>query len=121
MRKTLELSALRKGGFEFEIELSLSAYQEKNHWNAVGIVRDISNRKQNERERDQLILNLKKALDEIKTLRGIVPICAGCKKIRDDKGFWKHVETYVQEHSHAQFSHGICPDCQKELYPDYSK
>ncbi|MFH2057414.1 MAG: PAS domain S-box protein [Pseudomonadota bacterium] len=121
MGKTIELSALRKNGSEFEIELSLSSYQEENRWNSVGIVRDISNRKQNERERDQLISNLKKALDEIKTLRGIVPICAGCKKIRDDKGFWKHVETYVQEHSHAQFSHGICPDCQKELYPDFSK
>ncbi|MFH2093363.1 MAG: PAS domain S-box protein [Pseudomonadota bacterium] len=119
--KTIELSALRKDGSEFEVELSLSAYQEDDHWHSVGIVRDISRRKQNERERDQLILNLTKALDEIKTLRGIVPICASCKKIRDDQGFWKHVETYVQEHSHAQFSHGICPDCQKKLYPEFSK
>jgi len=117
--KTLELSAIKKGGIEFEVELSLSSFQAGGHWNAVGIVRDISSRKKNEREREHLIKNLEQALNEIKTLRGIVPICASCKKIRDDKGFWKHVETYVQEHSHAQFSHGICPDCRKTLYPDY--
>lgn len=119
--KTVELTALKKDGSEFEIELSLSSYKDQGQWQAVGIVRDIEGRKQNERERDQLIENLKKALDEIKTLKGIVPICACCKKIRDDKGFWNHVETYVQEHSHAEFSHGICPECQKELYPRFSK
>ncbi len=119
--KTLELSALRKDGSEFEIELSLSSYRENNKWQSVGIVRDISNRKQIEKERDRLIENLKKALDEIQTLKGIVPICASCKKIRDDKGYWKHVETFIQEHSQAEFSHGICPDCQHELYPEFSK
>ena len=61
---------------------------------------------------------LAKALAEIKTLRGIVPICAHCKKVRDDKGFWRQVESYVQEHSEAQFSHGICPACIKETYGD---
>jgi len=57
-------------------------------------------------------------MDEIKTLRGIVPICARCKKIRDDQGFWQHVEAYVAEHSYAEFSHGLCPVCLDELYPD---
>lgn len=118
--KQLVLTALRKDQSEFEIELSLSSYQENNHWNSVGIVRDISARIQNERERDRLIDNLKTALDEIKTLKGIVPICASCKKIRDDKGYWNHVEAYVQKHSYAKFSHGICPDCKKELYPQYA-
>lgn len=64
------------------------------------------------------IRDLGKALEEIKTLRGIVPICAGCKKVRDDKGYWEQVEVYVQERTDAQFSHGLCPDCVKRLYPD---
>lgn len=119
--KTLELSALRKDGTEFQVELSLSSYQENGKWQSVGIVRDISERKMAEKERDQLIENLKSALGEIQTLKGIVPICASCKKIRDDKGFWNHLETYIQEHSQAEFSHGICPDCQKKLYPEFSQ
>ncbi len=62
---------------------------------------------------------LKKAFDEIRTLRGIIPICAKCKQIRDDKGFWSQVEEYVSEHTEASFTHGICPECAKELYPEY--
>lgn len=62
--------------------------------------------------------NLKKALDEIKTLKGILPICMICKKIRDDKGLWNRLEAYLQKHSGAEFSHGICPDCAREHYPD---
>jgi len=61
---------------------------------------------------------LQRALAEIKTLRGIVPICARCKKIRDDAGFWQQVEVYVRNHSEAEFSHGICPECMKKLYPE---
>ena len=61
---------------------------------------------------------LQRALDEVKTLRGIVPICANCKKIRDDKGYWNQVEQYVSDHTEAQFSHGICPDCAQKLYPE---
>ncbi len=64
------------------------------------------------------IVELRRALAEIKTLRGIVPICAGCKKIRDDEGFWQQVEVYVREHTEAEFSHGLCPECMKKLYPD---
>ena len=56
-------------------------------------------------------------LDEVRTLRGIVPICAGCKKIRTDKGYWQQVEAYVEEHSYAEFSHGFCPDCLEKFYP----
>ena len=58
-------------------------------------------------------------LSEIQTLRGILPICANCKKIRDDKGYWNQIEAYISDHSEAQFSHGICPDCAKELYPEF--
>lgn len=62
---------------------------------------------------------LQKRLDEIKQLRGILPICAKCKKIRNDKGFWEKIEVYICEHSDAEFSHGLCPDCAKKLYPEY--
>jgi PAS domain-containing protein len=66
------------------------------------------------------ITALKNALDEVKTLRGFVPICSQCKNIRDDKGFWQKVEEYVQKHSEAQFSHSICPDCARKLYPEFT-
>lgn len=58
------------------------------------------------------------ALQEIKILSGFLPICASCKKIRDDKGYWNQIESYIRDHSEAEFSHGICPDCAKKLYPD---
>lgn len=61
---------------------------------------------------------LNQALLQIRTLRGIVPICSWCKKIRDDKGYWNQVESYIQEHTEAEFSHGICPGCLRELYQD---
>ncbi|MBC8278198.1 MAG: GAF domain-containing protein [FCB group bacterium] len=63
---------------------------------------------------------LEKNLSEIKTLRGIIPICSNCKKIRDDDGFWEDVDTYIHEHTEADMSHGICPDCIVELYPEYA-
>ena len=64
---------------------------------------------------------LQKAHNEIKTLRGLFPICASCKKIRDDKGYWNTIEIYIQNHSEAKFSHGICPECMKKLYPEYNE
>jgi two-component system CheB/CheR fusion protein len=70
-------------------------------------------------ERKRVEDALQKAFDEIRTLRGIIPICAKCKQIRDDKGFWNQVEVYVRDHTEAEFSHGICPDCAKELYPEF--
>jgi response regulator RpfG family c-di-GMP phosphodiesterase len=63
---------------------------------------------------------LQKALDEIKILQGIIPICASCKNVRDDKGYWDRVEIYISKHSEAEFSHSICPNCTKALYPGFS-
>jgi len=80
------------------------------------IINDISKRKTYEQEREDLITKLEKALAEIKTLRGILPICATCKKIRDDKGYWNQIETYIGAHSKVKFTHGICPECQAEFY-----
>ena len=79
--------------------------------------RDPSERIRAEREREKLISELQDALTKIKTLKGLLPICASCKKIRDDQGYWHQVESYIRDHSQADFSHGICPDCQKRLYP----
>lgn len=62
---------------------------------------------------------LKESMEEIKVLRGIIPICASCKKIRDDEGYWHQVEVYIGDHSEAEFSHGICPECTKKLYPEF--
>lgn len=61
-------------------------------------------------------IELQRALDEVKQLRGMLPICAKCKKIRDDKGYWNNLESYIEKHSDASFSHGMCPDCSDELY-----
>lgn len=82
-------------------------------------IRDASERIKAEQEREKLIHELQEAMEKIKTLKGLVPICMHCKNIRNDKGFWEKVETYVQEHSDAQFSHGICPSCLKKYYPQY--
>ncbi len=65
--------------------------------------------------------SLRKAFSEIVRLRGILPICAACKKIRDDQGYWHQVEAYISEHSEAVFSHSICPDCMQEKYPEYAR
>ena len=62
--------------------------------------------------------DLLEATEEIKSLRGIIPICASCKNIRDDKGYWNQIESYIEKYSEAEFSHGICPECAKKLYPD---
>lgn len=61
---------------------------------------------------------LEKALSDVKTLSGLLPICASCKKVRDDSGYWHQVEAYIQQYSQVQFSHGICPDCKHKLYPE---
>jgi len=85
------------------------------------IVHDISERRKAEEERERLILELREALSKIKTLSGMFPICSSCKKIRDDKGYWNQIESYIRSHSEVEFSHSICPDCVKIMYPDYYK
>ncbi|MGA9979607.1 MAG: MASE1 domain-containing protein [Candidatus Sulfotelmatobacter sp.] len=68
--------------------------------------------------RETLIVDLQEALNRIKTLKGLLPICAACKKIRDDKGYWNHIESYIRQHSEAEFTHSICPSCAQKLYPE---
>ncbi|BBO78593.1 hypothetical protein DSCW_60100 [Desulfosarcina widdelii] len=79
---------------------------------------DITEQKRLEIEREKIIKELQNAMSEIKTLRGFIPICANCKNIRDDKGYWQKIEKYIEDRSDAQFSHSLCPKCIKELYPD---
>ncbi len=74
-----------------------------------------------ESKRAKTISELEKALEEVNSLSGLLPICASCKKIRDDKGYWNQIESYISEHSEADFSHGLCPDCAIKLYPEFYK
>lgn len=81
---------------------------------------ETDHRKAHERELEETVEQLRKAISELKTLSGLLPICSYCKKIRDDKGYWQQVDSYITEHSTAGFSHSICPECLKEHYPDYA-
>jgi PAS domain S-box-containing protein len=83
-----------------------------------GLVQDITVRKVSEEEREKLVRELQDALASVKTLSGMLPICASCKKIRDDAGYWTQVEAYLMKHTDAHFSHGLCPDCAETLYPE---
>jgi methyl-accepting chemotaxis protein len=85
----------------------------------VSLTQEIQERSLVELEREKLIAELKTALAEVKTLSGLLPICCSCKKIRDDQGYWNQIETYLQAATDAEFSHGICPDCAKKLYPEF--
>ncbi len=84
-------------------------------------IADITERKMEEMERERLIQELRDALSQVRKLSGMLPICASCKKIRDDKGYWNQIEAYIRDHSEAEFSHGICPECMKKLYPEFCK
>lgn len=88
---------------------------------ALNLKKEIDHRKNRELELINLNKELKNSIETIKTLRGLIPICANCKKIRDDKGYWNQIESYIQKHSDAEFSHGICPECARKLYPELYK
>ncbi|MBI5076041.1 MAG: VUT family protein [Nitrospirae bacterium] len=100
--------AILKQVAEIEVELSRAK-------------QEIERRKEAERERDNVIQELRKSLSEVKTLRGLLPICAGCKRIRDDKGYWNRIEEYIRDRSDAEFSHGICPDCERKTLEELDK
>lgn len=87
---------------------------------AVHITRDITRRIMIQNEKEQLILELQKALAKVTLLSGLIPICAICKKIRDDQGYWTQVENFIRKYASVDFSHSICPDCVKKHYPEYA-
>lgn len=84
---------------------------------AIETARDITEAKHAAAQREELIKRLEVALAEVKTLSGLLPICSSCKKVRDDGGYWQQIEHYISQHSQADFSHSICPDCARRLYP----
>ncbi len=85
-----------------------------------GLSFDITARKAAEHERERLVSELREALTEVKTLSGFLPICASCKNIRNDTGYWQQIESYLREHSDVEFTHGICPECVGKLYPEFA-
>ena len=84
----------------------------------IGIHKDTTSEMELIMEKEKLIVELNGALANIKTLNGMLPICASCKKIRDDDGYWEQIESYIQEHSSAVFSHSLCPECLEKYYPE---
>ena len=110
-----ETERLRKDGRIVPVAVTVSPIKdgEGKSIGASVIARDISKQKQAEEERQQLIKKLSDSLSHVKLLSGLLPICASCKRIRDDQGYWRQVETYIAAHSEAIFTHGICPECLK--------
>lgn len=87
----------------------------------ICISKNITERKRAEQERERLVEELQAALHHVRTLSGMLPICACCKKIRDDQGYWTQLEAYIQSRTEAEFTHGICPDCIRTLYPEFRR
>lgn len=106
--------------YEKQEQLILERTAELRDSNAK-LAMELTERKRMEEERERLIAELQKTLSEVKALSGLLPICASCKKIRDDNGYWQQIESYIKDHSEAKFSHGICPDCVEKLYPEFHK
>lgn len=87
----------------------------------VVVLRDITPRHQTEQDRERIIRQLRATLETVKTLRGLVPVCASCKKIRDNQGHWNAVDAYITKHGLGEVSHGLCPDCIRKLYPSLAE
>ncbi|MCX8045024.1 MAG: PAS domain-containing protein [Desulfobacterota bacterium] len=118
--KNYQTRRRRKDGTIIDVELSISLLcdADGNLKGMVSCVRDITERKLLEERREHLISELQDALAKVKTLSGLLPICASCKRIRTDTGYWQQIESFISEHSEAAFSHGICPECMKKFYPE---
>jgi sensor domain CHASE-containing protein len=106
--------------------VSVLFYQRLSHLSKLSmtnevLTKEISERKRAEEEKERLILELREALAQVKTLKGMLPICASCHKIRDDKGYWNQVADYISTHTDVEFTHSICPECAKKLYSTYMK
>ena len=117
-----EVAALRRDESRVEIALTISPIKSADGAliGVSSLAYNITERKQLEEERKRMIDELNETLSRVKTLSGLLPICASCKKVRDDHGYWQKLETFVHEHSEAEFSHSICPDCMEALYPQYA-
>ena len=122
LRKCLDDQVLQIVEYELQVPVGKKYFESRSiplsENLAYALVRDVTDQKRMEKEKEKLIESLRDALGQVKTLSGMLPICANCKKIRDDKGYWNQIELYIREHSEAEFSHGICPHCAKKLYPN---
>jgi len=118
--RNYETRRRRKDGTIIDVELSISLLTDRagEFSGMVSCVRDITERKLMERRRDRLIAELQDAIGKVRTLSGLLPICASCKRVRTDSGYWQQIESFLHEHAGAEFSHSICPECRKKLYPD---
>lgn len=114
-----ETPVVRKDGTVFYADISSSEIILQGKRLGVSTFRDVSERKRLSEEREKLVADLRQALAKVKTLSGLLPICYYCKKIRSDQGYWEQLETYIQEHSSATLSHGICDDCMTEHFPQH--
>ena len=115
-----ELMHRRKDGTVFSLEVTAVLMEVEGHKYILGFDRDITKRKTAEQDKEVLISHLKSALEGLKRLRGLLPICAWCKKVRDDQGYWKQVEKYIEDNSEASFTHGICPECMEKVKEEES-
>jgi PAS domain S-box-containing protein len=102
--------------FDVAVEWAVMPGHEKDWARVLVSIRDITERKGAERAREKLVSELQDAMAQIKVLSDLIPICASCKKVRDDEGFWQQVEDYLHAHAGTRFSHGMCPDCLHEWY-----
>ena len=116
----LMAGCLASGWFALMVYLAQTAFVQKQELAGVNreLRQEMEMRRKVELEMERLIYALEEALTRVKTLSGLLPMCASCKKIRDDRGFWNQVENYISAHSAATFTHGICPECARKLYPD---
>lgn len=109
------------GGFISNIRRRLKVQAEEIQKANEEIQVEMEERKKAQIEKDRVIVELKAALSQVRTLSGLLPICASCKKIRDDKGYWNQLELYIRNHTDAEFTHGICPDCAKKALEDIGR
>lgn len=114
--RPVEVEIQRRDGARRFLELVVFGIDAGTSWLAAATVRDVTFRKEIESEKNILIADLENALESVKTLHGLLPICSNCKKIRDDQGYWSRVETYLERHTDVMFTHSICPPCAKLLY-----
>ncbi len=114
------IESLKSGATDYVIKDRLSRLVPAVN-RALAESKERARRKKAEEERERIVHELKEALARVKTLTGLLPICASCKKIRDDQGYWNHVEIYIRERSDAEFTHGMCPDCEKKAYEELRK
>jgi len=116
-----ETTRRKKNGEDIDVSLTISPIRDGSD-SIIGVsttARDITEQERVRKDREKLIIELYEALAKIKTLKGLLPICAWCKKVRDDQGYWQQIEAYVRDHSEADFSHGICPSCAQKAREEF--